>query len=70
MREPRSSFVDTDTTRLHYLEWEPAYLHQELTEEANEDTSDGDDVPLILLHALGATADFWRPWAGISNPII
>ncbi len=63
MREPRSSFVDADVIRLHYLEWEPSYLRRVLPDGNGEELSardDSDDVPVVLLHALGATADTWR----------
>src|SRR5579875_27098 len=47
--EPESAFVDIDGTRLHYLAWRPDA--QDLIQDA---------IPLVLLHALAATADTWR----------
>lgn len=47
MIEPRAAFVDVDELRLHYLEW--ANSHQE-----------NDNIPIVMLHALGASADSWR----------
>ncbi|GLV58017.1 hypothetical protein KDH_48510 [Dictyobacter sp. S3.2.2.5] len=61
MLEPRSSFVDAGDVRLHYLEWDPV-LHNasagEASSAAYEDASD--DIPVVLLHGLAATADTWR----------
>ncbi len=56
MIEPCSSFVTTDTVRLRYLEWNPASncTGQQMGE------SSSDEIPLVLLHGLGATADTWR----------
>ena len=53
MIEPRSSFVDTEHIRLHYLEWDPA--------ESDAGRIQGsDEIPIVLLHGLGATSDTWR----------
>ncbi|GCF11825.1 alpha/beta fold hydrolase [Dictyobacter arantiisoli] len=57
MREPHSSFVDADDVRLHYLEWDPEYMRQTLPAQFDTAT---DDIPVVLLHSLGATADSWR----------
>ena len=54
MIEPRSAFIEAETLRLRYLEWNP----QQLCPEQNNGDQDG--VPLVLLHGLGATADTWR----------
>jgi pimeloyl-ACP methyl ester carboxylesterase len=67
MIEPRSAFVDADNVRLHYLEWDQTsvskYVVRVLSEFTMEDTAmepeDTDDVPLVLLHGLGSTADTW-----------
>ncbi|GHO74797.1 hypothetical protein KSD_25680 [Ktedonobacter sp. SOSP1-85] len=61
MIKPRSSFVDTDIIRLHYLEWDPAQLN---TAQEQSQEWDNDNIPLILLHGLGATADTWHLVAG------
>ncbi len=58
MIKPHSSFVDADDTRLHYLEWDTELAHQTQAEAATAE--DNDDVPIVMLHALGATADTWR----------
>lgn len=59
-KEPRSSFVDVDTVRLHYLEWDPTLLHPSTTNgEEVMVVDDSDNVPVILLHGLGATASTW-----------
>lgn len=62
MFEPRSSFVDAGDVRLHYLEWDPAYMYKSSAGDASsvvyEDTTD--DIPVVLLHGLAATADTWR----------
>jgi pimeloyl-ACP methyl ester carboxylesterase len=50
MLKPHSSFIDIEGLRLHYLEWEP--LHQLQHAE--------DNIPIVLLHGLGATADSWN----------
>ncbi len=55
MIEPRSSFVDTENIRLHYLEWDMC-AEQQLAAGAQG----SDEIPLVLLHGLGATADTWR----------
>ena len=57
MIEPHSSFVDTDTIRLHYLEWEP---HGSCGEEQEATVTSSDEIPIVLLHGLSATADTWR----------
>ena len=62
MLEPHSSFVDADNLRLHYLEWDPEYISQSLTADAAAPGSDEnmDNIPVVLLHGLAATADTWR----------
>ncbi|GHO44123.1 alpha/beta fold hydrolase [Ktedonospora formicarum] len=61
MIKPRSSFVDTDIIRLHYLEWDPAQLARMRPDagEEQEQDWDSDNIPLVMLHGLGATADTW-----------
>ncbi len=54
MIEPRNAFVDAETVRLRYLEWDP----QQLCPEQSD--AEQDEIPLVLLHGLGATADTWR----------
>ncbi len=62
MIEPRSSFVDADDVRLHYLEWDPADAAHVPTGPLDENTSSNitDNIPIVLLHGLGSTADTWR----------
>src|SRR5579883_2636399 len=57
MIQPRSSFVTIDALRLHYLEWDPAQLP---AAEATPQHRENDDIPLVMLHGLGASADTWR----------
>ena len=45
MIEPHSSFVETEGIRLHYLEWYSLV---------------SDEIPIVLLHGLGATAETWE----------
>ncbi len=63
MIEPRSSFVDADNIRLHYLEWDPVDLSKTASVPSGEhflEPENNDNIPLVLLHGLGATADTWR----------
>lgn len=62
MIEPRASFVDANNIRLHYLEWDPQHLCQTQQWTAAEAAmaEEGDNIPLVMLHALGATAHSWR----------
>ena len=57
MIEPHSSFVDADDVRLRYLEWDPASASL-ATNTSVPDTTD--NIPVVLLHGLGSTADTWR----------
>ena len=56
MIEPHSSFVDTDAICLHYLEWDP---QGSCSEEQEETAPSRDEIPIVLLHGLSATADTW-----------
>jgi pimeloyl-ACP methyl ester carboxylesterase len=62
MLEPRSSFVESDDIRLHYLEWDSEYLQKSFSGESPhvESGENTDNIPVVLLHGLGATADTWR----------
>lgn len=58
---PGSAFVESSTLRLRYLVWQPgpAGVHERPLNDA-VDTYIDDDLPIVLLHGLGATADTWR----------
>ena len=73
MTEPQSAFVDTDTTRLHYLEWDALPLPTNSTTHTTSTSHNPhrivssaispviiDEIPIVLLHGLGATADTWQ----------
>lgn len=70
MLEPRGSFIDTVDVRLHYLEWDPEYIRKTRSLSLNpaDVGKDTDDVPVVLLHGLGATADTWRLMAEYLYP--
>jgi pimeloyl-ACP methyl ester carboxylesterase len=69
MIEPRSSFVDADNIRLHFLEWDPGQV-RELHPHTEQQTSlqESDEIPLVMLHGLGASADTWRLVANYIYP--
>ena len=62
MLKPRSSFVELDKIRLHYLEWDAEYLQKGSSGDPplEEREEHRDNIPIVLLHGLGATADTWR----------
>lgn len=60
MIKPRSSFVDADDIRLHYLGWDVEAAHNSQPEDDLTIEQDDDDIPIVLLHGLGATADSWK----------
>jgi pimeloyl-ACP methyl ester carboxylesterase len=60
MIKPHSSFVDVDGLRLHYLAWDSELAQNNRTEENLVVGQDNDDVPIVLLHGLSATADTWN----------
>ncbi len=59
MIKPHSSFVDADDLRLHYLSWDGKLARNNRSEENLAVEQDNDDVPIVLLHGLSATADTW-----------
>lgn len=59
MIEPRSSFVDAEAIRLHYLEWENQQARMMASSHGVEQDM-SDSVPLVLLHGFSATANTWR----------
>jgi len=60
MIKPRSSFIDVDDIRLHYLEWDPAQLRPPSGAQGTHNVVDDDAIPLVMIHGLGATADTWK----------
>lgn len=71
MTEPHRSFVKTDSIRLHYLDWDPlvvspTYITTSTSDKSHPPVSPHsfldklDEIPIILLHGLGATADTWK----------
>ena len=58
--EPRSSFIDVDGFRLHYLEWEAQTVGLVKPGQGALWQGDNDNVPVVLLHGLGSSADSWR----------
>jgi pimeloyl-ACP methyl ester carboxylesterase len=57
----KSSFVDAEGLRLHYLEWNPTQNSQPVPAQTGEGrASSGDEIPIVMLHGLGTTADTWR----------
>ena len=60
MIKPHSSFVDVDGLRLHYLTWSSKLAQNNRSEEKLVAEQDNDDVPIVLLHGLSATADTWN----------
>lgn len=60
MIKPHSSFVDVDDLRLHYLAWDDTLARNNRSEENLVVEQDNDDVPIVLLHGLSATADTWN----------
>jgi pimeloyl-ACP methyl ester carboxylesterase len=63
----KSSFIMGERVQLHYLAWDPTTQGQGLQDQSN------DELPLVMLHSLGATADTWRLVAahlGQRHPVI
>jgi pimeloyl-ACP methyl ester carboxylesterase len=60
MIEPSSSFIDVDDIRLHYLEWDPAQLPPPAGTSRTQKAYDDDEIPVVMIHGLGATADTWK----------
>ncbi|HET7638721.1 MAG TPA: alpha/beta fold hydrolase, partial [Ktedonobacteraceae bacterium] len=59
--ELQSSFVDAEGLRLHYLEWNPAASPKGATiQDSDERVRSGDELPIVMLHGLGTTADTWQ----------
>jgi alpha/beta hydrolase fold len=55
----RELFVDAEGIKLHCLEWDPD-LSVEGTFIVPRWAENGDEIPLVMLHGLEATADTWR----------
>src|SRR5215831_19182186 len=60
MIKPRSSFIDVNDIRLHYLEWDLAQPQSLSDVQSAQDAFDDDAIPLVMIHGLGATADTWQ----------
>src|SRR5579863_2604612 len=68
---PKSGFIASEQILLHYLEWDPAQAGEGAMHSAQ--FQDNDELPLVLLHGLGTTADSWRLVAahlGRRHPVI
>jgi pimeloyl-ACP methyl ester carboxylesterase len=59
MSEPGTAFVAVDELRLHYLEWSHVCVPT-TNEDGIANTQESDNLPLVMLHGLGANADSWR----------
>lgn len=60
MIKPRSSFVDAEKIRLHYLEWDHTQVQQRQDAEEQHSDRESDNIPVVMLHGLGASADTWQ----------
>ncbi len=60
MTEPQSSFADAGGIQLHYLAWDPEQQAPTRADIGDEGQHGGDEIPVVLLHGLAATADTWR----------
>ncbi len=63
MLKPRNAFIAIEDIRLHYLEWDPTLYRQTRSLTASEASlrmqESEDNIPIVLLHGLSATADTW-----------
>ena len=65
--QPRSKYIHTEHIQLHYLEWYP------VQQEQDSSMQDNDELPLVMLHSLGTSADTWRliaTYLGQRHPVI
>src|SRR5437763_11604518 len=61
-----SAEVHAEGVALHYLEWNPA-------QQGENSILGGDELRLVMLHGLGATADTWRlmaPYLCRQHPVV
>ena len=60
--ELKEQFVDADGIKLHCLEWDPDQLADPSPslQGHKHSVEHDDEIPLVMLHGLGATADTWR----------
>src|SRR5206468_3298856 len=60
--ELKEQFVDADGIKLHCLEWDPDQLADSSPslQGHKHSVEHDDEIPLVMLHGLGATADTWR----------
>ncbi len=58
----KEQFVDAGGIMLHCLEWDPDLLENPspTIQEHKNSEGRGDEIPLVMLHGLAATADTWR----------
>lgn len=64
----RELFIDIDGINLHCLEWDPDHLENQTSSLQKQEEKSGhveyrghnDEIPLVMLHGLAATADTWR----------
>ena len=67
--QPHSKHIHTEHIQLHYLEWDPT----QTSRGAIHSAQDNDELPLVMLHSLGTTADTWRLVAahlGKRHPVV
>jgi len=64
MVKPRRAFIAAESIRLHYLEWDPTLYRQTrplTASQASQQAQENEDnIPIVLLHGLSATADTWN----------
>jgi pimeloyl-ACP methyl ester carboxylesterase len=60
MLKPRSAFIEVENIRLHYLEWDQTlYRQAHPAASAQQREANEDNIPIVLLHGLSASAETW-----------